>query len=262
MSSMGVNTAILDTTQNRNSYYIYTKNEEPLREIATHSIERLSQGVAKGINVNKNLTVYTSLPDENNAVKHVDKILETLLQNHSLILIDTDFETPDRYFKQSQETYLVQSMDILTIQPLTAFLKQLKSKNILDEKKLRIVLNKVIKIKGIKDATIIGGMAFYNDPAMSFMTELFDRDRIKYVSIPFEEETYIRYLEGIIECEISSKGYSKVFTQTLKELGNMIYPMITAGTPRNNKNYQPPSVKTNGGFSSSMNSTLDKMRGY
>ncbi len=262
MSSMGVNTAILDTTQNRNSYYIYTKNEEPLREIATHSIERLSQGVAKGINVNKNLTVYTSLPDENNAVKHVDKILETLLQNHSLILIDTDFETPDRYFKQSQETYLVQSMDILTIQPLTAFLKQLKSKNILDEKKLRIVLNKVIKIKGIKDATIIGGMAFYNDPAMSFMTELFDRDRIKYVSIPFEEETYIRYLEGIIECEISSKGYSKVFTQTLKELGNMIYPMITTGTPRNNKNYQPPSVKTNGGFSSSMNSTLDKMRGY
>ncbi len=262
MSSLGVNTAILDTTQNRNSYYIYTKNEEPLREIATHSIERLSQGVAKGINVNKNLTVYTSLPDENNAVKHVDKILETLLQNHSLILIDTDFETPDRYFKQSQETYLVQSMDILTIQPLTAFLKQLKSKNILDEKKLRIVLNKVIKIKGIKDATIIGGMAFYNDPAMSFMTELFDRDRIKYVSIPFEEETYIRYLEGIIECEISSKGYSKVFTQTLKELGNMIYPMITAGTPRNNKNYQPPSVKTNGGFSSSMNSTLDKMRGY
>ncbi len=262
MSSLGVNTAILDTTQNRNSYYIYTKNEEPLREIATHSIERLSQGVAKGINVNKNLTVYTSLPDENNAVKHVDKILETLLQNHSLILIDTDFETPDRYFKQSQETYLVQSMDILTIQPLTAFLKQLKSKNILDEKKLRIVLNKVIKIKGIKDATIIGGMAFYNDPAMSFMTELFDRDRIKYVSIPFEEETYIRYLEGIIECEISSKGYSKVFTQTLKELGNMIYPMITTGTPRNNKNYQPPSVKTNGGFSSSMNSTLDKMRGY
>ncbi len=263
MSSIGINTAILDTTQNRNSYYIYTKNEEPLREIATHSIERLSQGVAKGINVNKNLTVYTSLPDENNSVKNVDKILETLLQSHSLILIDTDFETPDRYFKKSQETYLVQSMDILTIQPLTAFLKQLKAKNILDENKLRIVLNKVVKIKGIKDATIIGGMAFYNDPAMSFMTELFDRDRIKYVSIPFEEETYIRYLEGVIQCEISSKGYSKVFTQTLRELGNMIYPMITAGTPKNNRNYQPPSAKTNSrGFSSSMNSTLDKMRGY
>lgn len=262
-SSMGINTVILDTTQNRNSYYIYTKNEEPLRELATHSIEGLTQGIAKGISVNRNLTVYTSLPDENDTINHVDKILETLLQNHSLILIDTDFDTPLGYFKQSQETYLVQSMDILTIQPLTAFLKELKVKNILDEKKLRIVLNKTVKIRGIKDETIIGGMAFYNDPAMSFMTELFDRDRVKYVSIPFEEETYIRYLEGIIECEISLKGYSKMFVQTLKVLGNMIYPTVTS-TPRNNRNYQPPSAQMNGGgnFSSNMNDTLNKMKNF
>ncbi len=264
LSSVGINVAILDTTKNRNSYYIYTKNEEPLREIAAHSIEGLATGVAKGISVNKNLTVYTSLPNEEDKIYHVDKILETLLHHHSLILIDTDFDTPLGYFKQSQETYLVQSMDILTIQPLTAFLKELKMKNILDERKLKIVLNKVVKIRGIKDATIIGGMAFYNDPAMSFMTELFDRDRIKYVSIPFEEETYIKYLEGIIECEISLKGYSKVFLQTLRELGNMIYPIVTASTPRNSRNYQPPSAKMNGGgnFSSSMNSTLDRMRDF
>lgn len=263
MSSMGINTAILDTTQNRNSYYIYTKNEEPLREIATHSIEGLAQGIARGIGVNKNLTVYTSLPDEDNTINHVDKILETLLQRHSLILIDTDFDTPLGYFKQSQETYLVQSMDILTIQPLTAFLKELKMKNILDERKLKIVLNKVVKIRGIKDATIIGGMAFYNDPAMSFMTELFDRDRIKYVSIPFEEETYIRYLEGVIECEISLKGYSKTFVQTLRELGNMVYPIVTSA-PRNSRNYQPPSAHTNGGgnFSSNMNDTLNRMKNF
>ena len=261
MSSIGINTVILDTTKNRNSYYIYTKNEEPLREIATHSIEGLARGIARGINVNKNLTVYTSLPDENDTIQHVDKILETLLKNHSLILIDTDFDTPFGYFKQSQETYLVQSMDILTIQPLTAFLKELKMRNILDERKLKIVLNKVVKIRGIKNETIIGGMAFYNDPAMSFMTELFDRDRIKYVSIPFEDETYIKYLEGIIECEISLKGYSKIFIQTLRELGNMIYPMITS-TPRNNQNYQPPSVQNNkkGNFSSNMDNTLNKMK--
>ena len=201
------------------------------------------------------------MPDENDAINHVDRILETLLQNHSLILIDTDFDTPLGYFKQSQETYLVQSMDILTIQPLTAFLKELKSKNILDERKLRIILNKVVKIRGIKAETIIGGMAFYNDPAMSFMTELFDRDRIKYVSIPFEEETYIRYLEGIIECEVSLKGYSKMFLQTLRELGNMIYPVV-ATAPRNNRNYQPPSTqgRVGGNFSSSMNNTLDRMK--
>ncbi len=236
MSSIGINTAILDTTQNRNSYYIYTKNEEELRGIATHSIEGLAKGEAKGIKVNQNLTVYTSLPNENDYIYQVGSILQTLLKNYSLILIDTDFETPIDYFKNSQETYLVQTMDILTIQPLTAFLKELKMKNILDERKLRIVLNKVVKIRGIKDSTIIGGMAFYNDPSMSFMTELFDRDRIKYVTIPFEEETYIKYLEGIINCEISLKGYSKIFMQTLRELGNMIYPII-ATTP---KSYQPP----------------------
>ncbi len=256
LSSSGINVAILDTTTNRNSYYIYTKNEEQLREIATHSIKDLRRGTANGIQVNRNLTVYTSLPDDSEDIVHSDKILETLLNNHSLILIDTDFYTPFRYFEQSQETYLVQTLDVLTIQPLTAFLRELKAKNVLDEKKLRIVLNKTVKIKGITDKTIIGGMAFYNDPSMSFMTELFDRNLIKYVSIPFEEETYIKYLEGIIECNISLKGYSKVFMQTLRELGNMVYQV-------GNGAYRPPTAKgytTGNTFSPNINNTLNQMK--
>src|SRR5699024_8914928 len=119
-------------TVNRNSYYIYTKNEESLRNIAANSIEQLSQGVANGIQVNKNLTVFTSLPDERDSISRVDEILETLVKNYSLILIDCDFNTPIGYFKQSLETYLVQSLDILTIQPLTAFLRELKAKNVLE----------------------------------------------------------------------------------------------------------------------------------
>ena len=251
---MGVNTAILDTTKNRNSYYIYTKNEEQLRNVATHSIEGLTQGIAQGISANRNLTVYTSLPDENESIRNVDNILETLLKNHSLILIDTDFETPLGYFKQAQETYLVQTLDVLTIQPLTAFLRDLKAKNILDETKLRIILNKTVRIRGINEKTIIGGMAYYNDPSMSFMTELFDRTLIKYVSIPFEEEIYAKYLQEIIECEISLKGYSKEFMQTLKQLASMVYS--------NNNSYTPPSMGRNEGnnFSSNMNSTLEQMR--
>ncbi len=256
LSSSGINVAILDTTQNRNSYYIYTKNEEQLRDIATHSIQDLTKGVANGISVNRNLTVYTSLPDDSEDILHADRILETLLKNHSLILIDTDFNTPFRYFEQSQETYLIQTLDVLTIQPLTAFLRELKAKNVLDEKKLRIVLNKSVKIKGITDKTIIGGMAFYNDPSMSFMTELFDRNLIRYVSIPFEEETYIKYLENVIECNISLKGYSKGFMQTLRELGNMVYQV-------NNIGYRPPTAKgySNGNtFSPNINSTLNQMK--
>ena len=255
LSSQGVNTAILDTTKNRNSYYIYTKNEEALRNIALRSIPNLVNGIAEGISVNKNLTVYTSLPDDEDSISNVDKILETLLQKHSLILIDTDFETPIGYFKESMETYLVQSLDILTIQPLTAFLRELKAKNVLDEKKLRIILNKVVRIRGISDKTIIGGMAYYNDPAMSFMTELFDRNLIKYISIPFEEEIYAKYLEGIIECEVTLKGYSKTFMQILRELGNMVYQVGNQG----NRGYKPPSMQNNG-FSPSINNTLDQMK--
>ena len=255
ISSMGIDTAILDTTKNRNSYYIFTKNEEELRTIAAQSIDGLANGVANGIQVNHNLTVYTSLPNEGEGINNVDKVLETLLQKHSLILIDTDFNTPINYFKQSQEIYLVQTLDILTIQPLTAFLRELKAKNVLDEKKLRVVLNKAIKIRGISEKTIIGGMAYYNDPAMSFMTELFDRNMMKYISIPFEEETYIKYLQGIIECDISLKGYSKAFMQTLKELSNMVYPITSSYRPQTVNNYGGEST-----FSPSINSTLNQMK--
>lgn len=256
LSTAGIDVAILDTTKNRNSYYIYTKNEEELRNIAEQTITGLAKGIARGIEVHKNLTVYTSLPDENEAIEHADKILETLLGKHSLILIDTDFKTPSRYFEQAQEIYLIQSLDVLTIQPLTAFLRELKSKNILEDRKLRVVLNKTVKIRGINEKTIIGGMAFYNDPAMSFMTELFDRTLIKYMSIPFEEETYIRYLENVIECNISLKGYSKGLLQSLKELGNMVYP--TGGT-----SYRPPTANgynTQNTFSPGMAQTLNQMK--
>ena len=256
LSTSGINVAILDTTKNRNSYYIYTKNEEALRTTASHSFKGLINGIAQGIQVHPNLTVYTSLPDETDEIIHADKILETLLRNHSLILIDTDFDTPIRYFEQSQETYLVQTLDVLTIQPLTAFLRQLKAKNVLDEKKLRIVLNKSVKIRGVTDKTIIGGMAYYNDPSMSFMTELFDRNLIKYVSIPFDEETYIKYLENVIECNITLKGYTKMFVQTLRELANMVYSQAT-GT------YRPPTAKgykAKSTFSPDMTQTLNQMK--
>ena len=256
ISSYGVNTAILDTTKNRNSYYIYTKNEENLRVIASNSIDGLANGVANGVQVNKNLTVYTSLPNEGESIKNVDKILETLLKQHSLILIDADFDTPNGYFKQSQELYLIQTLDILTIQPLTAFLRELKAKNILDEKKLRIIINKNVKIRGISEKTIIGGMAYYNDPAMSFMTELFDRNIIKYFTIPFENETYTKYLENIIECNISLKGYSKFFLQALQNLSNMVYSLPNTYRPQTQGN----RIVNNTTFSPNMNNTLNQMK--
>ena len=256
IASKGIDVAILDTTKNRNSYYIYTKNEEDLRELSTQCIENLIEGNAKGIQVEKNLTVYTALEDERYLIENSGEILQTLAKNHTVILIDCDFDTPINYFRQAQEIYLIQSLDVLTIQPLTAFLRELKAKNILDEQKLRIVLNKVVKVRGVNEKTIIGGMAFYNDPSMSFMTELFDRNLIKYISIPFDENVYASYLSSLIECEITLKGYPKNIMQSLQELANMIYPVASGKST-----YKPPTVSNNG-FSASINSTLDQMKKY
>lgn len=253
-SNMGIDTAILDTTKNRNSYYIYTKNEEELRKIAMNSVNNLVQGTANGIQVNKNLTVYTSLPDETEGIENAGTILQTLLRKHSLVLIDCDFKTPIEYFNKAQEIYLVQSFDILTIQPLTAFLRDLKSKNVLSENKLRIVLNKAIKLRGVNDKTIIGGMAYYNDPAMSFMTELFDKNVIRYITVPFSEEVYAKYMENVINCEVSVKGYPKNMIQVLNALANIVYPLVSGKST-----YVPPKVERNG-FTPSMNSTLDQMK--
>lgn len=253
-AGMGIDTAILDTTKNRNSYYIYTKNEEALRKSAMESINNLLSGTAKGIQAGKNLTVYTSLPEETEGIENAGAILQTLLKKHSLVLIDCDFDTPIEYFEKTQEIYLVQTFDILTIQPLTAFLRDLKSKNILKENKLRVVLNKAVKIRGINDKTIIGGMAYYNDPAMSFMTELFDKNTIKYITVPFNEEVYTKYMENVINCEVSVKGYPKNIIQKLSELANMVYPLVSGKST-----YTPPRLERNG-FTPSMNSTLNQMK--
>ena len=255
LSKKGINVAVLDLTQNKNAYYIYTKNEEELRRKAYSSIQNLARGAVDGIQVNKNLTVFTTLPGEDEGIDEYGNILKTLVQNYSVVLMDCDFETNYGYFKNAQEIYLVQSFDILTIQPLTAFLRNLKSKNILDPQKLRVVLNKVLRVRSVTERTIIGGMAYYNDPAMSFMTELFDKDNVKYCSIPFEEQTYSRYLEGLVNCEISINGYSKNFLASLDKLSNMVYPLLS-----NNANSGKLNSYNSNGFSSNMNNTLNKMK--
>ena len=226
-AQMGINTAILDTTKNKNSYYIFTKNEESLRKVAFECMDKLENGLAAGIEVGRNLTVYTDLPGKSRESNKVDIIISTLIHKHSLILLDCDFETTlDRVFN-SQEIYLVQSMDVLTIQPLTAFLRDLKTRNVLDPEKLRVVLNKELKVKGLSAKTLIGGMSFYNEPAMTFMTELFNRDTIKYCSIPFEVFNYEKYLEAIVDCNISINAYSKNFIPNLKNLGDLVYPLLS-----------------------------------
>lgn len=260
LSEKGIKTAILDLTKNKNAYYVYTDNQEELRQTAISSIPNLINGIVEGIVVNKNLSVFTTLPNENDVINNYSEILETLIKNYSLILLDCDFETNFGYFKEAQEIYLVQSFDVLTIQPLTAFLRDLKAKSILNPEKLRIILNKSLRVRNVTDKLIIGGISVYNDPAMSYMTELFNKDLIKYCSIPFEEQTYSRYLEGLVECKISLKGYSKKFLMYLSKLGNMVYPLINSMPQKSMSNYNNIYKNSESKFTNQMNETLNKMK--
>ena len=257
LSSNGIDTAILDLTQNRNAYYIYTKNEEELRNQSNYIMNNLKIGRANGIQEHKNLTVYTSPFEKDENLSAVEPIVETLLKMHTVVLLDCDFTTPMRYFKYAQEIYLVQSMDILTIQPLTAFLRQLSDKGMFEESKARVVLNKFMNTKQISEEILIGGISIYNDASMTVRKELFNRRTVKYAVVPFDLKSYLRYLDGLVTCDISLKGYSKEFIQSLKNLANMVYKV---GDKK--EKYTPPSIKNNNnnGFSSRMNDTLNQMK--
>ena len=254
LASMGIKTAILDMTKTRNAYYIYTNSEEKLMETAKKSIYKLRSGIAEGVDVNKNLTVYTTVPDDDTEYNDVDSILGTLLKNYSVVLIDCDFNTPAEYFGASQELYLVQSMDVLTIQPLTAFLRDLQSKGVLRQEKLRIVINKGVNIKSIPIKTLIGGISKYNDPSLTIMKDLFDKDSVRYCVVPFEVQNYTKYLDSLITCTVSLNGYTKGLITALKDLSNMIYPLISKPV------YSPRGDKYKDNFSNEMNDTLNKMK--
>lgn len=254
LASMGIQTAILDMTKTRNAYYIYTNSEEKLMETAKKSIYKLRSGIAEGIRINKNLDVYTTVPDDNSDYSDVDSILSTLLKNYSVVLIDCDFDTPIEYFGASQEIYLVQSMDVLTIQPLTAFLRDLQAKGVLRQEKLRIIINKSVNIRSVPIKTLIGGISKYNDPSLTVMKDLFDKDKVSYCVVPFELQNYTKYLDSLITCTVSLNGYTKALIASLRELCNMIYPLI------NKQVYSPRGDKYKDNFSNEMNNTLNKMK--
>ena len=257
LSENGINTAIIDLTQNRNSYYIYTKNNEQLRNQSNYITNNLKVGTANGIIENKNLTIYTSPIEGDENLEAVEPIIETLVQNHTVVLMDCDFMTPMKYFKYAQEIYLVQSMDVLTIQPLTAFVRQLVDKGMFEQSKARVVLNKFVKTKEINQNILIGGMSIYNDPGMTVRKELFDRKTVKSIAIPFDLKSYLKYLDGLVTCDISVKGYGKDFLQYLKALASMVY-----NNDKKKKEKYIPSTEKNSSsnFSPKVNNTLNQMK--
>lgn len=225
LSEQGIKVAILDLTKNKNAYYIYTENEERLRGIAYSCFEKLKSGISDGIKVNKNLTVYTSLPNSDSELENKESAIKTLLNEFSLILLDCDLETDLEYFEIAQEIYLVQTLDVLTIQPLTSFMKKLKMNNKLNEGKLRVLINKDIKVNKLNEKILISAMSVYNSPDTTYQLDLFNRDKIGYLTIPFEERNYSKYLDELVECKLTIRGYSKSLINSFNKLAKIVYPM-------------------------------------
>ncbi len=75
LASMGIETAILDMTKSKNAYYIYTDDKESLRETAKNCMQNLQNGIAKGIEAKRNLTIYTEMPGEE-ATYNIEKICQ------------------------------------------------------------------------------------------------------------------------------------------------------------------------------------------
>ena len=99
-------------------------------------------------------------------------------------------------------------------------------------------------------------MSCYNSPNMTYMTELFNKDTIKYCEIPFEMQNYVKYLDSLANCVISLNGYTKQFITSLRELANMVYPLV---------NKQPYSTafdekRNRNPFSSQTNEILNRMK--
>ena len=226
-SSIGINTAIVDLTKNKNDYYMCTNNEERLREIATLSIIKLEKGIAEGVQINKNLSVYTGLPTNDTNKLNSKMVIDTLKKNHTLILLDCDFETNLEYYTYSNQIFTVQSLDVLTMQPLTIHLKKLKELGIISDSKISIILNKEVPVKGLTKKLMIGGLSMYNSPNMEERVELFNKDNVKVYSVPFDIQAYQKYLENIVHCKFEITGYPKKFITELQLIAENVYPEIT-----------------------------------
>ena len=226
-SAIGINTAIVDLTKNKNDYYMCTNNEDRLREIATLSIIKLEKGIAEGVQINKNLSVYTGLPTNDTNKLNSRAVIDTLKKNHTLILLDCDFETNLEYYTYSNQIFTVQSLDVLTMQPLTIHLKKLKELGIISDSKISIILNKEVPVKGLTKKLMIGGLSMYNSPNMEERVQLFNKDNVKVYSVPFDIQAYQKYLENIVHCKFEITGYPKKFITELQLIAENIYPEIT-----------------------------------
>ncbi len=217
-----VKTAIVDMTRKRDTYTIYTYDNEGKRHIAAESLKYASNGLNEPL-IYDRLSIYTGMPGEDRKLYNASVALETISQNNNVILIDADFTTPVDYFRLCQEIYIVQDMDILNINQLTMFLRSLKSKGI-PMNKLRVIINKHVKCV-LTARDILDGIATYTSYDLKMYDELFNSSNISYYILPFDIDNYRKYVEMVYKYSNKFATFTDDFKFNLENIINSIYPV-------------------------------------
>ena len=229
LATRGIKVAILDLTQNKDSYLVYAANDSDNKEIAGNSLANLAIGQDLPLKQG-NLSIYTGVPRVDRTKFDCLKILETIRRKNSVILVDCDFTTPIEIFRLVNNIFVVQDMDVLNILPITMFLKELKVREV-DLSKVEVIVNKYMK-SVLTVSKIVEAVSYYTNPEMTFVEDLLDK-RVKRFIVPFDEQNYLRYLEGIYSSKINFSGYSDEFKQAMGILIQEIFPVnINSGTSK------------------------------
>lgn len=257
-----VKTAICDVTRKRDTYTIYTYDNEGKRAIAAESLKYASNGLNEPL-IYEKLSIYTGMPGDDRKQYDASVAIDTIMQNNSVILIDTDFTTPYDYFRLCQEIYLVQDMNVLNISQTTMFLRELKSHGV-PMNKIRIIINKHVRCS-LTAKDIIDGIATYTSYDLKMFDELFNSATIPYYILPFDQENYTKYIEMLYKYTNKFSTFSEEFTSNLSKIINAIYPIggivstRNTYTPQKKKNSFGGLFKKQGaGYNNSNESTYEK----
>ena len=240
-----VKTAIVDVTRKRDSYTIYTYDNAGKRNIAAESLRYASNGFNEPLIYDK-LSIYTAMPGEDRKGYNANLIVDTIMQNNNVILIDADFTTPAEFFRLCQEIYIVQDMNVLNINQISIFLRQLKSKGI-PLHKVRVIINKHVKCS-LTAKEILDGIATYTSYDLKMYDELLNSSTIPYYILPFDTDNYRKYIEMIHKYSNKFSTFTEEFKTNLFKIINSIYPIGNVVTTTNTRTVSNDKQQKKGFF--------------
>ena len=163
------------------------------------------------------------MPGEDRKTYNAGVLIDTIMQNNNVILMDADFTTPVDYFRLCQEIYVVQDMDIININQLTIFLRQLKARGI-PMNKIKVIINKHVNC-ALTAKDILDGIATYTSYDLKMYDELFNSNAMTYFILPFDEENYKKYVEMVYKYSNKFSSFTDDFKVSLNKIINSIYPV-------------------------------------